>query len=268
MAEEEGLDLAHMEGSGPGGRITEDDVLRVLERQAAPAAPPPSRRPFLGMRVAIAEQMVHSLQSMAQVSMNSTADVTELKTTREALAARWGRKPSYTDLLVRAVVVALKEHPLLGARLEGDEIVMPTEFNVGIAVALEDGLIVPVIRNADRLTVPEMSDRVRDLAQRARENALDVDEVTGGTFTITNLGTFGVDSFTPIINPPEVAILGVGRIVQELVLIDGQVVARDKMTLSLTVDHRIVDGAPGARFLQTLVQLLEHPALIFAGDGG
>jgi pyruvate dehydrogenase E2 component (dihydrolipoamide acetyltransferase) len=264
MAEEEGLDLAGMEGTGPGGRITEEDILRVLEEGEVPAAALRERIPFVGMRQAIAEQMVDSLQTMAQVAMATTADVTELRSTREALGVRWGRKPSYTDLLVRAVVLALKEHPMLGARLEGDEIVLPTEYNVGVAVALEDGLIVPVVRKADELTLLEIGDRVKDLAQRARENNLDVDEVTGGTITITNLGMFGIDAFTPIINPPEVAILGVGRIVQELALVEGQVVARDKMTLSLTVDHRIVDGAPGAQFLQTLVQFLEHPALLFA----
>jgi pyruvate dehydrogenase E2 component (dihydrolipoamide acetyltransferase) len=132
-------------------------------------------------------------------------------------------------------------------------------------VALEDGLIVPVVRNADQLSLLAIGERVQDLARRARENALEVDEVTGGTITITNLGMFGIDAFTPIINPPEVAILGVGRIVPELALVEGQVVAREVMTLSLTVDHRIVDGAPGAQFLQTLVGLLEHPALIFAG---
>ncbi|MGC9335325.1 MAG: dihydrolipoamide acetyltransferase family protein, partial [Anaerolineae bacterium] len=240
------------------------DILRVLEEQEVSAAPPRERIAFAGMRQAIAEQMVDSLQTMAQVAMATTADVTELRSTREALGVRWGRKPSYTDLLVRAVVLALKEHPLLGARLEGDEIVLPTEYNVGVAVALEDGLIVPVVRKADELSLLEIGDRVKDLAQRARENALDVDEVTDGTITITNLGMFGIDAFTPIINPPEVAILGVGRIVQELALVEGQVVARDKMTLSLTVDHRIVDGAPGAQFLQTVVQFLEHPALLFA----
>jgi pyruvate dehydrogenase E2 component (dihydrolipoamide acetyltransferase) len=205
---------------------------------------------------------------MAQVSMNTRADVTQLKATREAMGRRWGRKPSYTDLLVKAVVAALQEHPLLGARLEGDEIVLPSAYHIGVAVALEDGLIVPVVRDADKLSLLEVSDRLKDLAQRARENALDVDEVTGGTITITNLGMYGIDAFTPIVNPPEVAILGVGRIVPELALVDGQVVARDMMTLSLTVDHRIVDGAPGAMFLQTLVELLENPALIFAGSGG
>jgi pyruvate dehydrogenase E2 component (dihydrolipoamide acetyltransferase) len=127
---------------------------------------------------------------------------------------------------------------------------------------------VPVLHGADKLTVLQISDKVKDLAERARKNALDLQEVTDSTFTITNLGMLGIDAFTPIINPPEVAILGVGRIVQELALINGQIAARDKMTLSLTIDHRIVDGAPGAQFLQTLVQLLEHPALIFAAGEG
>lgn len=268
MAEEEGVDLATVKGTGPGGRITEEDVLRAMEKPGAPAAPPLQRIPFIGMRQAIAEQMAYSLQSMAQISMYTKADVTELKTTREALGARWGSKPSYTDLLIKAVVVALQDHPLLGAKLEGDEIVMPTEYNIGVAVALDEGLIVPVVRNADQLSLPAIGEKLKGLAQRARDNTLDVDEVTGATFTITNLGMFGIDGFTPIINPPEVAILGVGRIFQELAQVNGQIVARDVMTLSLTIDHRIVDGAPGAQFLQTLVRLLEHPALIFAGREG
>jgi pyruvate dehydrogenase E2 component (dihydrolipoamide acetyltransferase) len=261
MAEVEGLDITTIQGSGPHGKIVEEDILRVLEGK-----PPRAEDiPFIGMRQAIAEQMVHSLQTMAQVTLTTRADVTALKATREALQARWDRRVSYTDLLVKAVTVALGDHPLLGARLEGETIVMPTEINIGVAVALEEGLIVPVVRDADRLTVPEISDRIQDLAGRARENALTVDEVTGAVFTITNLGTYGVDAFTPIINPPEVAILGVGRITEELALIEGQFAVRSKMVLSLTIDHRVVDGAPGAAFLQTLVQLLEHPALIFAG---
>jgi pyruvate dehydrogenase E2 component (dihydrolipoamide acetyltransferase) len=268
MAEEEGLDLAEIQGTGPGGRITEEDLLAVLEGRVAPPTAPPRTIPFVGMRQAIAEQMVHSLRSMAQLTLTAKADVTELASTREALAARWGRKPSYTDLVVKAVTVALQDHRLLGARLEGDEIIMPDEINLGIAVALEAGLLVPVIRNADRMTVLEIGDKIKDLAQRARENSLHVDEVSGAVFTITNLGMFGVDAFTPIINPPEVAILGVGRITEELAMVGGQVASRSRMVLSLTLDHRIVDGAPGAAFLQTLVQLLEHPALIFAGKEG
>jgi pyruvate dehydrogenase E2 component (dihydrolipoamide acetyltransferase) len=263
IAEEEGLDLAEIQGTGPGGRIIEEDVLRALEQPTAPAR----AMPFTGMREAIADQMVHSLHTMAQITLTAKADVTELKATREALRQRWDRRISYTDLLVKAVTVALKAHPVLGARLEGDQILMPDEINVGVAVALDEGLIVPVVRNADQMTVPEMGDKIQDLAQRARSDELGVDEVTGAVFTVTNLGMFGVDAFTPIINPPEVAILGVGRIFEELAWIDGQATPRSRIVLSLTIDHRVVDGAPGAAFLQTLVQLLEHPALIFvAGE--
>jgi pyruvate dehydrogenase E2 component (dihydrolipoamide acetyltransferase) len=264
MAEEEGLELAEIEGSGPGGRIVEEDVLRALEQPAAPA----KAIPFTGMREAIAEQMVHSLQTMAQITLTAKVDVTELKATREALRQRWDRKVSYTDLLVKAVTVALKDHPVLGARLEEDTILLPEELHIGVAVALEEGLIVPVIRSADQMTVPQIGDKIKDLAQRARSNELDVDEVTGAVFTVTNLGMFGVDAFTPIINPPEVAILGVGRIFEEMAWINGQATPRSRMVLSLTIDHRIVDGAPGAAFLRTLVGLLERPALIFAAREG
>ncbi|MCK4316988.1 MAG: 2-oxo acid dehydrogenase subunit E2, partial [Anaerolineae bacterium] len=157
MAEAEGLDITTIQGSGPNGKIIEDDILRILEGEKPRKAKAPAENiPFIGMRQAIAEQMVHSLQTMAQITLTTKADVTELKSTREALRARWDRKVSYTDLLIKAVAVALGDHPLLGARLEGEEIVMPDEINVGVAVALDDGLIVPVIRNADRMTVPEI----------------------------------------------------------------------------------------------------------------
>jgi pyruvate dehydrogenase E2 component (dihydrolipoamide acetyltransferase) len=262
IAEEEGLDLTEIEGTGPEGRIVEKDVLRALERLEAP----PKAVPFAGMRESIAEQMTHSLRSMAQLTITTRADVTELRRTREALGERWDRKVSYTDLLVKAVAVALREHPVLGAQLDeqAEQILLPEEINIGVAVALEEGLMVPVVHNADRMTLPQISDKIKDLAQRARANELSVDEVSGGVFTVTNLGMYGVDAFTPIIRPPEVAILGVGGIAEELALINGQVAARSKMVLSLTIDHRVVDGAPGAAFLQTVVQLLEHPALIFA----
>lgn len=264
IAEEEGLDLTEIEGRGPGGRIIEEDVLRALEKPAAL----PETIPFAGMREAIAGQMVHSLQTMAQLTMTARADVTELIATREALRRRWDRKISYTDLLVKAVAVALGGHPLLGASLEGDQIRLPDEINIGVAVALDDGLIVPVVRDADQRTVAEIGDAIADLAARARSDELAVDEVSGAVLTVTNLGMFGVDAFTPIINPPEVAILGVGRIFEELAWVNGQATPRSRMVLSLTIDHRIVDGAPGAAFLQTLVELLEHPALIFAAGEG
>jgi len=258
MAEEEGLDLATIQGTGPGGRITEEDVLHALQKRGVPAAAPPSRIPFAGMRQAIADQMVHSLSTMAQISMNTTADVTELKSTREALGARWGgRKPSYTDLLVKAVAVALQEHPLLGARLEGDEIVMPTEYNIGVAVALEDGLIVPVIRNADELSIAGLARKVNDLADRARSKKLNPDEVHGGTFTITNFGIFGGLFGLPIINQPQVAILGTGGIQKRPVVVGDGIAIRSMMYLALSFDHRVVDGALGDQFLRSVKRSLE-----------
>jgi pyruvate dehydrogenase E2 component (dihydrolipoamide acetyltransferase) len=262
IAEEEGLDLSQIPGTGPGGRITEEDVLRALEGRRAPAAPLRTI-PFTGMRQAIAERMMESLHSMAQLTLTTRADVTELVGLREVLSQRWNVRLSYTDFIIKATALALKEHPLLNSALVGEEIVLHEDIHIGVAVALEEGLIVPVIRHADRKSILEIHQTVQDLAERARRGDLSVDEVTGSTFTITNLGMYGIDAFTPIINPPEVAILGVGRIVEELALMNGQVAVRSRMVLSLTIDHRIVDGAPAAAFLQTVVRYLEHPALIF-----
>jgi pyruvate dehydrogenase E2 component (dihydrolipoamide acetyltransferase) len=265
MAEEEGLDLGQIQGTGPDGRITEDDMLRALEGLAPAGAVPPQALPFTGMRQAIAETMVGSLQSMAQLTLTSHADVTALAGLQEMLRRRWEVRISYTDLMVKAVAAALREHPLLNSTLMGEQIVLQDQINVGVAVALDQGLIVPVVREADQKSILEIHRVLRDLAERARGDQLMVDEVTGGTFTVTNLGMYRVDAFTPIVNPPEVAILGVGQINKHLALVDGQVRAQSRMALSLTIDHRVVDGAPGAAFLQTLVEFLEHPALIYAG---
>jgi pyruvate dehydrogenase E2 component (dihydrolipoamide acetyltransferase) len=264
MAEEEDLDLASVSGTGPDGRITEDDVLRVLDGRLTPGAVLPREVPFVGMRQAIAETMMDSLHSMAQLTLTSHADVTALAGLRDVLRRRWEAHISYTDLIVKAVALALGEHPILNSTLTGEEIVLHNEINIGVAVALAQGLIVPVVRDVDEKSVLEIHRALCGLAERARGDQLSVDEVTGGTFTVTNLGLYRVDAFTPIVNPPEVAILGVGQINEHLVLTEGQVSVRFRMALSLTIDHRVVDGAPGAAFLQTLVEFLEEPALIFA----
>jgi pyruvate dehydrogenase E2 component (dihydrolipoamide acetyltransferase) len=278
MAREEGLDLAQIVGTGPDGRITEDDVLRTLEGQSGPPPRHPQTLPLTGMRQVIAERMLDSLRSSAQLTLTAKADVSALVRLRDVLRQRWDTPISYTDLLVKATASALREHPLLnstlhgqqlhGQQLQDQQILLLDEIHIGVAVALDDGLIVPVVREADRKSVLQIHHTLQDLAGRARGGKLLMDEVTGSTFTITNLGMYGVETFTPIINPPEAAILGVGRIGEELALDHGQVVPRAVMTLSLTIDHRIVDGAPGASFLQTLVQFLEHPALIFATGAG
>jgi pyruvate dehydrogenase E2 component (dihydrolipoamide acetyltransferase) len=265
LAREHGIDLAQVKGTGAGGRITEKDVLAFIEaRKAAPpvAAPPTRAIPFVGMRQMIAQRMSESLQSMAQVTLLTEADVTEMVRLREQLKQRYDL--SYTDIIVKAVAVALKEHPLLNATLVGEEIQLLSEVHIGVAVALEDGLIVPVVRDADKKTLQEIAQETRRLAEGARAGTLTVDEVTGSTFTITNLGMYHVDGFTPIINPPEAAILGVGRIVEKPAIYQGEIAKRAMLTLSLTFDHRLVDGAPAAAFLDRVRELLETPALIFA----
>ena len=280
MMEEEGLDASQIAGSGPQARITEDDVLAALNTQqatprAALPAPAGTTTPFSGIRQAIAETMLHSLHSMAQLTLTAKADVTELVALRENLQERWDERISYTDFIVKATALALREHPLLNSMLAGEAIVAAPDIHIGVAVALDGGLIVPVVRNVDRESVRSIHRTLHDLTAKARAGQLSVDEVTGSTFTVTNLGMYGIEGFTPIINPPEAAILGVGRIAPELALVDGQVVARSKMVLSLTIDHRIVDGAPGAMFLQSVVRLLEQPvvrslegpAIIIAAEG-
>ena len=265
LARERGVRLEEVRGSGLGGRVTEQDVLEFAESRTAPTAPSearpasPSPRtiPFAGMRQAIAEHMVESLHTMAQLTMQMEVDATELVKLRSQLKSEFDL--TYTDLLVKAVARALRGHPLLNASLVGDEIRLLDSIDIGVAVSLNEGLIVPVVRDADRRTVQEIAGEARRLAQGAREGRLSVDEVTGSSFTITNLGSYGIDGFTPIINSPEVAILGVGRIVERPVVLEGEIAKRSMMVLSLTVDHRVVDGAPAAEFLRTLKGLIENP---------
>jgi len=293
LAREHGVDLRQVRGTGPGGRIIMRDVLRVAaelaERAAvavaetaraaptppAPAAPTPAPAPaapaaraipLAGMRRIIAERMVQSRQTTAPVTLTVEVDMAEAVKLRQQLLGEWerthGLRLSYTDLIVRAVAKALREHPRLNASLVGDEIRLHEEINIGVAVALDDGLIVPVVHQADRKSLLEIALAIRDLADRARRNALTPADVAGGTFTVTNLGMYGTDIFTPIINPPECAILGVGRIVERPAVREGQLVARPLIWLSLTFDHRIVDGAPAAQFLQRVQEILEKPYLL------
>jgi pyruvate dehydrogenase E2 component (dihydrolipoamide acetyltransferase) len=266
LAGEMGIDLAQVRGTGPGGRISEADVRRAAEERARapaiPVAPWPRTIPFAGMRQAVAERMTESLRTMAQVTLHVEADVTEMVRLRERLKEQFDL--TYTDIIIKAAAAALREHPVLNASLVGEEIQLIPEIHIGVAVALEDGLIVPVVRNVDGKSLSEIAGETRRLADGARAGTLTVDEVTGSTFTVTNLGMYEVDGFTPIINPPETAILGVGRIVEKPAIYRGEFARRSMMTLSLTFDHRLVDGAPAAAFLRRVKELLEVPALIFA----
>lgn len=281
LAKEHGIDLTSIAGSGPDGRIVRDDVLqRRRERQTAPAptTPPETAQviPMSGIRGIIAERMTMSVQTNANVTLHTEVDATELVQLRsllnEKLATRdvrqaphkWGisLRLTYTELLVKVVAHALRAHPRLNATLTEEGIHLLTEINIGVAVALEDGLVVPVIRNVDRQGLSAISAQVKEFAEKARKNQLTPGELQGGTFTVTNLGNFGVDGFTPIINPPECAILGVGRILKKPVVHEDEIVPRSILTLSLTFDHRVVDGAPAAQFLQTVAGYIEAPYLL------
>jgi pyruvate dehydrogenase E2 component (dihydrolipoamide acetyltransferase) len=203
--------------------------------------------------------MLESLQTSAQLTLTTDADVTTLVAQRTALRDQFD--PTYTDLLIKAAALALRKHPRLNAMVIGQEIRLLPDIHIGVAVALDDGLVVPVVRNADRKPLGAIAREVAELVQRARAGKLTMAEISGGTFTVTNLGGFGIDAFTPILNPPEAAILGVGRIVERLARRTVDLVWRQMMVLSLTIDHRVVDGAPAAAFMQTLRELLERPEL-------
>ncbi|HZA84705.1 MAG TPA: dihydrolipoamide acetyltransferase family protein [Actinomycetes bacterium] len=255
-ARELGVDIALVPPGAPGKRIMVEDVEAFAA--AAEAQPAPAGRvvPFVGIRKVVAERLTESLQTMAQVTVAREVDAGGLVARRAALAAGFeaatGVRLTYTDLLVEIVARLLRDHPLLNATLTDQGIVCPDAVHMGVAVALEDGLIVPVVRDAGSRSLAEIARERADLAAKAQAGTLSLDEVEGGTFTISNLGSFGADAFTPIVNPPQCAILGVGRIVDKPVAVAGRVEVRPMGWLSLTFDHRIVDGAPAARFLQEL----------------
>ncbi len=278
VAAEQGLPLTGLTGTGPGGRVVRADVegtaapAPVVAPTAAPvAAPAPAAGqtiPMAGVRARIAERMANSAHTTARVTLTTEVDATHLVAARtrlkDAYAKELGFSIGYNDILAAICARALRELPYMNARLEGDQIRLLGEVHIGMAVDTDRGLLVPVIRNADRLGIVGIAKALRELVARAREGKSGPSELTGGTFTITNLGMFGVDAFTPIINLPECAILGVGRIKPVPAAVNGQVVVQERMWLSLTHDHRLVDGAPAARFLQRIAQLIEEPYLLLA----
>lgn len=281
MAKEHGIKLELIEGTGPGGRIIREDVLKFLSSQAAqvqvgPSAPllqeakkPPLAVPLSGMRRQILEHMHRSLQETAQMTLTREVDATQLVSLRKDLMERYqaqGLRVSYNAVLVKIAARALRSHPWINVVVQKDKLIQLEEINIGVAMELEEGLIVPVVRQADGLSILEIEKRLQNLFERARSKRLLPDEIKGGTFTITNLGHLGVDAFTPILNRPESAILGVGRIVEAPVASkrggEPKLEFRHRMVLSLTVDHRILDGAPAARFLGELAQIIEDPILL------
>ena len=268
LAEELGLDLAAIGGTGPRGRITREDVEQAAAARTAAPAPAAALsaasapQPLRGMRRTIAERMHASLANSAQLTLDMEAEMDDAVKLRTQLAAEWeadGVRPGYTDLVMLAAAKALPQHPRMNSALIDDAIVPSEAVHVGMAVALDEGLVVPVIHAAATKDLKTIAQESSALAARARAGALTLEDVQGGTFTVTSLGMYGVDGFTPILNAPQTGILGVGRIYEAVGWEGDTPVRRRRMRLSLTWDHRVIDGAPAAQFLATVREYLEAP---------
>ncbi|WP_228002664.1 dihydrolipoamide acetyltransferase family protein [Nocardia australiensis] len=277
IARELGIDIDGVTGTGPGGRITRQDVESAQPPTEpainAPVAAAPATAAGDFEEVALstvqqvsAKRLTESMQQAPHIYLTSAIDVTELLAFRAeinaSLQAAGAGKVSINDLIVKAVAVTLRADPSLNVSFAGDKLLRHNGIHLGVAVAIAAGLVVPVIRDADRKSVSAIAAESRDKAERARERKLRANEMSGGTFTISNLGMFGIEQFTAVINPPEAAILAVGAVTDGLHLEDGQVVVRKVLRVTLSADHRAVDGATAAQFLQQLRQLLEHPLRI------
>jgi pyruvate dehydrogenase E2 component (dihydrolipoamide acetyltransferase) len=273
MAQAHGIDLGLIAGTGPGGRVVRADVLKAIEKGVpAKAASAPAAAagellsvvqeiPIAGVRKVIFRNMHLSLATQAQLTLHTEASAAAMMRLRSRLNAA-GAKVSYNAVLVKVIAQALKQHPLVNASVEGEVIKVWRQVHVGVAMDLGRGLIVPKVRNAEGKSIREISADIDRLVEAAKAGSLALDDLTLGTFTLTNLGAWDIDDFTPIVNHPESAILGAGRIVEKPVARDGQVVIEPRMALSLSFDHRIIDGAPGAAFLKTIKDMIEEPALM------
>jgi pyruvate dehydrogenase E2 component (dihydrolipoamide acetyltransferase) len=268
MAADKGVDLGGVAGTGPEGRIVKRDIEQATPGVTAPASIGTPGESFADvalspMRKTIAKRLVQSIGPIPTYYLTAEADMERAYDAREALIARNDQgKFSFNDFIIRCTAAALRQHPWVNAWWLDDRVRQWHDVHVGVAVAVEEGLITPVIRHADRKSLREIAAEVRELAGRAREKKLKPEEYTGATFSVSNLGMFGIDEFTAVINPPEAAILAVGRIEPRPVVVGGQVVVRRRMRLTMSCDHRVIDGATGAAFLQTLVGMLENPMAV------
>ncbi len=271
MAAERGIDIATLPGSGPEGRVVARDVeeSRPTAAKAGPAAPATAVRvpagqpyqdvPLSQIRKTIARRLAQSIGPIPTFYLTTEVDMERAREAREGLLAAGGEKVSFNDIILKAVALALRRHPECNAWWQDDHIRYWNEVHVSMAVAIDEGLITPVIRHTDLKSLREISAESRDLAGRARERKLAPEEYTGGTFSVSNLGMLDIDEFTAVINPPEAGILAVGRMAERPVAHEGAVAIRRRMRLTMSCDHRVIDGATGARFLQTLKGMLENP---------
>jgi len=261
-----GVDLAAVAGTGPGGRVLRSDIAAAAARPApaTQASTPASVIPLTGMRGVIATRMHASLQEMAQLTLGTEATMDAAVALRAQLKEQWQQAPTITDLVVRAAALSLRDHPRLNAEVRDNAVHVQPEINVGLAVALEEGLMVPVLKRADQLPLSVMAGETRRLAQAARTGKLTLPELEGGTFTVSTLGSFGIDFFTPVITPGQVAILGVGRLRDSVKWEQATPVRTQVLTLSITFDHRAVDGAPAAEYLRSVVARLATPLTLLS----
>src|SRR2546421_3164193 len=281
MAREAGVDLKLVSGSGPGGRVVKRDVEGSASRALAPAAasavveshpasriphPAPSGSPYddvplTQIRKTIAKRLATSLGPIPHFFLTTDVDMERASEARDALNKQLGDqgKVSFNDIIIKATAHALTQHRACNAWFQEDHIRYWNEVHIGMAVAVEDGLITPVIRNADLKSLAGIGGGAEELAERARNRPLQPNEYTGGTFSVSNLGVFDIDQFTPVSNPPEARIIAVGSIVEKPVGVEGQLTARRRMRITMSCDHRVIDGATGAAFLRTLKQMLENP---------
>jgi pyruvate dehydrogenase E2 component (dihydrolipoamide acetyltransferase) len=278
LASERGLDLHSVQGSGPNGRIIKRDIEAAAAAgaaapraaaAAAPSAPVIPREgdfhdePLSSIRKTIARRLGESIGPIPTFYLTAEFDLTRVMEMRKAMAELGDEfKVSVNDVLLKATAVALSQHPEVNAHWLGDKIRYHTRVHLGMAVATADGLIVPVIWDADRKRMSEISREAKELAKRARERKLKPEEFTGSTFSVSNLGMFGIDQFTAIINPPEAGILAIGTSEEKLVVVNGESVVRNRVRVTMSCDHRIIDGAVGAKFLQTLRRLIENPLML------
>lgn len=271
IAAEHGLDISEIQGSGPQGRVIRADVEAALSAKPAdqvavgPATDGEERTPLSQMRRTIARRMAESTRTVPHFFLTSVVDATELMALRKQIndqLAESGVKVTVNDLIVKGAALAIRQMPDVNVSFAEDSLVRHSHVHVGIAVATERGLIVPVIRDADQKSVSQIAREARELSERANSGKLQPADYTGGTFTVSNLGMFGIEHFTAVINPPEAAILAVGAIMREPAEFQGEIALRDRLRLTLSVDHRALDGAVGARYLQALKKLLEKPMLL------
>jgi pyruvate dehydrogenase E2 component (dihydrolipoamide acetyltransferase) len=266
IAKEAGIDLSSLTGSGDGGRIVKRDVENYVTnskgqtaKSTTPVTPQYGEVPVSQMRKTIARRLVESKFSAPHFYLTMKINMDRTSEARKQINEQTGQKISINEFVIKACAVALKSHPAVNSSWLGDKIRVNKDINIGVAVAVDEGLLVPVLFGADRMGLGEMNQQIGILADKARQKKLQPQEMQGNTFTVSNLGMFGIDEFTAIINPPDSAIMAVGTIADELSMKDGQVISSKIMKVTLSCDHRVVDGATGAKFLQTFRQLLENP---------